>query len=127
MLEIRLFTRSLKPLVMHFLLFTSDQRNYRARWLSRVVDWACTSHSGAMISAKDDQVGDQATQKAWTPVTDDVINEVDKTFDSIRALYSSSWLGSISATRTVSNLFHNTFKGLTISLPREREDYLLAI
>jgi hypothetical protein len=69
-----------------------------------------------MIYAPGDPFGDQTSQRAWTPVTDEVINEVDKTFDSIRALYSSSWLGSIGATRTVSNLVYNIVKYLTISL-----------
>jgi hypothetical protein len=80
-----------------------------------------------MIYPPGDPSGNQAGQRTWTPVTDDVINEVDKTFDSIRALYSSSWLGSIGAPRTVSNLVYNIVKDLIIVLFREREDYLLEI
>jgi hypothetical protein len=55
-----------------------------------------------MIQAPKDPFTDIATTRAWTPVTDEVIAEVTDIIDSIRALYSSSWLESMSTPRNVS-------------------------
>ncbi|KAG8777776.1 hypothetical protein FRC15_011121 [Serendipita sp. 397] len=74
-LEIRLFTRSLKP----------------AQWLSRIVDWGCTFHPGAKISSGEGAPNDSMAL-SWTPITDEIITESDTTLSSIRALYTNSWL-----------------------------------
>ena len=65
------------------------------------MEWGCTSHPGAIIQAPKDPFLDTPTIRAWTPVTDEVSEEVDTTIDSIRALYSSSWLESMSTPRNV--------------------------
>jgi hypothetical protein len=75
---------------------------HRASWLPKMVEWGCTSHPGAMIQAPKDPFVDTAPIRAWTPVTDEVIAEVEDSMDSIRALYSSSWLESMSTPRNVS-------------------------
>lgn len=54
-----------------------------------------------MIQAPKDPFVDTVPTRAWTPVTDEVIAEVDDSIDSIRVLYSSSWLESISTPHNV--------------------------
>ncbi|KIM28069.1 hypothetical protein M408DRAFT_147787 [Serendipita vermifera MAFF 305830] len=83
LMEIRLLSRSLKP----------------ASWLTKIVEWGCTSHPGAIIAGLKDPFSDLAATQAWTPVTDEVVAEVDDAIDSIRALYSSSWLETMNTPR----------------------------
>lgn len=76
-----------------------------------MIEWACTVYSGAIILSKEDPFNEIDSKPPSVPVTDDVFLEVDMTIDSIRELYSSSWLETV--TRKVSTLLIPIYSILT--------------